>query len=283
MATSGSGAGSSPVEQPTLFESLASITLTDSSTPDTSTTTTRTQAASNLFALEYSTSNVEEEVAALRRTVEQQARQLNDQARAFSDQAQAFSEQAQAFSEQAQESSEQQQMIKDLRDRVVELEQAQTLEDDQLDKVLSECWTKIMIALNQLGIQALLDILRNDSNGLPKDPAQLYNALKKYEPRLGQFRSDRTRMEKLFPTNKQTDSEDFDIPMLVDILIICRIVEKPNKISLPGVQDILAGVEMFPPTFNSTQPNRSDALKWLKTFRNMMDHHGKKKACRRTL
>ena len=128
--------------------------------------------------------------------------------------------------------------------------------------------------MNQAATQALLDLLHNDQNGLPRDPAQLFQQLTRLKPRLHGFKDDRNA--KLFPKSNKTNSGQFDIPLLADILVRCSIVPRPKNVSLPDIDDILSGNVQFPPTFDAgNQPNKGDAVKWLKTLRNIMDHHGK--------
>ena len=146
--------------------------------------------------------------------------------------------------------------------------------DNQLAEHLNTCWIRIMACLNQAAIQALLDILHNSTNGLPEDQAQLFVELTRLKTRLHGFKPD--RMSKLFPANQMTNSKMFDIPLLADIIIRCSIAPRSQNISLPDPDDILSGAVPFPPVFaqNQSLPNLGDSIKWLKAFRNWMDHYG---------
>ena len=145
--------------------------------------------------------------------------------------------------------------------------------DANLQKLLDECWIRVMTALKCAGTEALLDLLHNIMK-LPRDPMQLYQVLDSMRQRFKGFKQD--RISNLFPKNKMTDSKKLDINLLADIIVRISSCPKPTNQPLPDPDDVLSQLAIFPPTF-STQPNTADFVKWIKSLRNLMAHYGMEK------
>ena len=147
------------------------------------------------------------------------------------------------------------------------------IDDDQLQRYLSNYWTRITVALNVAGIKALRKIFHED-NGFSNDPTQLFNELSNIKGRFYKLKQD--QIDKLFPKNKKTNSEAFDIMLLVDILVHGDIVPKPKNTCLLDLDGVLSGTAKIPQrSENRNTQNIGDAIHWLTAFKSEMDQYAK--------
>ncbi|XP_057299018.1 uncharacterized protein LOC130629714 [Hydractinia symbiolongicarpus] len=83
----------------------------------------------------------------------------------------------------------------------------------------NEYQIKLVTLLNEC-CDHLREILHDPARGnMPRDKKQLYLSLKKYKKHLNHLKRD--QLEIVFPQDKKTDSELFDITILCDVLINC--------------------------------------------------------------
>ena len=87
-----------------------------------------------------------------------------------------------------------------------------------------EHWIRCIIAINYHIRNALLDILHHSSNGLPRDPKDLYEQLdKEYNKRKNsKLRNlfekkilSKEEIKSLLPRSRESDSQDWDIPVII--------------------------------------------------------------------
>ena len=139
------------------------------------------------------------------------------------------------------------------------------------------CWHRVSAALKGEGTKALLTVFYDIVN-FPRDPKDLYNYFdsKQRNPEYRRFRPN--QMKKLLPSSGETNTKIFDIPMLVDLIIIKATKDRiipDNRLVLPDgyAEEVLCGTAPFPPTF-PVPPTLIDMVRWLKNPRNQLLHHG---------
>ncbi|XP_057303133.1 uncharacterized protein LOC130640398 isoform X2 [Hydractinia symbiolongicarpus] len=111
----------------------------------------------------------------------------------------------------------------------------------------NEYQVKLVTFINEGG-DHLRSMLHDPARGnMPSDENQLYLALVPFKKQLNHLKKD--QLEIVFPQNKQTNSQLFDIPLLCDILInCCPGIKAPNggwKTKKPQLNDFSDGADII--------------------------------------